>query len=149
MLFPHAQIRITARLKTSGPGRKQPCIMLPVFNQNSQLCPVESLKEYIQRTTSLHSGKQLFVSFNAPYKPVTTQTISRWLREVLQLAHIDVSQFKGQSFRHASTSKAFAEGVNIDVIYNTAGWSAGSSVFARHYNRPIDNRDTFALSVLK
>ena len=145
----HVQILVPAKLKTTAPGRKQPCMILPFFDKCEKICPARCLREYINRSESLRKYDNLFISFQSPYKPVGTQSLSRWLREVLRLAAVDINVFKGQSFRHASTSKAHSQGVNIDVIYAAAGWSEGSSVFAKYYNRPIDKRDLFAKSVLQ
>ena len=58
----------------------------------------------------------------APHKAVSVQTISRWLKQCLELAGIDTAVYKGHSFRHASTSKAKSVGVSIDDIFLTGGW---------------------------
>jgi hypothetical protein len=69
---------------------------------------------------------------------------------VLEMAKVDISYFKGHSFRHASTSKAFSSGVKIDSIFRSAGWSSGSTAFAKFYNRPVINDEiNFVDAVLK
>ena len=68
--------------------------------------------------------------------PVTRITISRWLTEVMTLAGIDTSYFKGHSTRGASTSKAKSRGANPHQIINQGDWT-NVSTFERHYNREI------------
>lgn len=80
-----------------------------------------------------------FLSIKSPYKPVGTQTISKWLQKLLVNSHVDTSIFKGYSYRHASTSKAARMGVSVDTIFTKAGWCKGSSVFGRFYNKPLLN----------
>ena len=52
---------------------------------------------------------QLFISFKTGL-PVSRPTISRWLTEVMSMAGIDTSYFKGHSTRVASVSKAKSRG---------------------------------------
>ena len=88
------------------------------FASEDSLCPVHTLKNYLERThgwrEKTHSTS-LFLSFIKLHKPVTTSTISRWLKSVLQSSGVDTSVFKGHSTR-ASTSKAFKKGATIDDI---------------------------------
>jgi site-specific recombinase XerD len=103
---------------------------------------------YMKRTVSLRKCDQLLISHCTPFGEVTTQTVSRWLSVVLKLAGIDTLQFKGHSFRHASTSTACAKGVSLDVIFKQAGWSEKSKVFAKFYNKPIEDRGEYSSKVL-
>lgn len=143
------QIKITDILKTSGPGRTQPFFDFPFLKEKPVLCVAQTLIEYIKRTKSVrHNENKLFISFRSPYKPVTSQTISRWIKSILKNAGID-EKFKGHSVRHAATSKAAALGVNWDIIRKTAGWTQESQVFARFYHRPIlTNNNQFVSAVL-
>ena len=54
---------------------------------------------------------QLLLSFIKPHKRVTTQTISRWVLEELDLSGINTDVFTGHPTRSASTSKAKESGV--------------------------------------
>jgi hypothetical protein len=49
------------------------------------------LKEYLKQTHELRANtRQLFISYIKPYKAVSTSTISRWIKVVLQRAGIDI-----------------------------------------------------------
>lgn len=144
----NVQILIPEIIKTSGVAKKQPCLLLVPYKVNDKLCVVKCLDEYLNRTASYRNSDELLISVVLPYKPVTSQTISRWLKECLSLAGIDVSIFKAHSFRHASTSKAVAKGVSLDVVFSRAGWSDKSKTFAKFYNKPLDLRGEFSNAVL-
>lgn len=143
------KIYIPEFVKTSGPNRTQPCLILPFFHENLNLCVASILKSYLCTTENLRVSNcsALFISYQKPYKAVTKQTLSRWVKIVMQEAGIDISIYKAHSTRHASTSLAFSRGVSIDVIRKSAGWSSSSMTFARFYNRPLDNSDSFLSSV--
>ncbi|KAH0818718.1 hypothetical protein GEV33_004073 [Tenebrio molitor] len=46
----------------------------------------------------------LFLTTTKPHSAASKQTISRWVKDTLQMAGVDVAQFKPHSTRHASTS---------------------------------------------
>lgn len=143
------KIFVPGRLKNSGLNVSQPVIVIPEFVKNKKLCVKLALKEYLQRTESLRKDKNLFVSTISPHKKVTSQTISKWLVKLLDIANVDTSIFKAHSFRHSSTSKAFSKGIPINSIYCNAGWSDKSRVFAKFYNRPCYDVNEFANAVMK
>jgi len=143
-----AEIFITQNLKTSKPGCKRHSIFLKRYPHNDKLCVISTLAEYVRRTSFHRKEEQLLLSYESPFGAVSTQTISRWLFNLLDYAGIDNSVYKAHSFRHASTSKAFEKGVSIDVIYASAGWTQKSSTFARFYRKQIDLRETFADCIL-
>ncbi|XP_058799080.1 uncharacterized protein LOC131668714 [Phymastichus coffea] len=131
------EIRISDLIKTSRPGSKDPIVFFPYFPHRETLCIARTLIFYIEKTRDLRGNTdELFISFIKPFKKVTSQTISRWIRTVMRQAGID-EFFTAHSTRHASTSRALREGLDIGTIRNAASWSENSKVFARFYNRPI------------
>ena len=144
-------IHITDQIKTSAPGRYQPLLSLPFFEENPKLCVASSVLKYIERTKDLRASfDKLFIAFRKPHNDVCAQSISRWIKSILGESGIDTSIFTAHSTRHASTSRAFTSGVDIDTIRRTAGWSKESQTFARFYNREIVTSDNnkFALAIL-
>lgn len=136
-------------IKTSGPGKLQPRLVLPIFSQHPYWCAFTCLQDYISCTKDLRdpADDYLFLSISKPVKPVGSQTISRWIKNVLSKSGVDTTHFTRHSVRHASTSKAFSSGVSIDIIRQRAGWSKSSETFARFYNKPIISDMTYAKSV--
>lgn len=102
---------------------------------------------YIERTSSLRISNELFIATRKPYKPVGTQTLSRWIKYTLSECGVDTGIFSAHSTRHAASSHAHSLGVSVDTIRKTAGWSKNSTAFARFYQRTIvDSNDEIALS---
>lgn len=129
--------KINSLLKTSRPGRHLSELTFSAYPPDNRLCPILCLAAYVDRTKQLRNGSdQLLVSFQKPHRPVSTDTISRWLKEVLQRSGIDTSIFKGHSTRAASTSAADNSKVPMSTILDSAGWS-NASTFGRYYKKPI------------
>lgn len=142
------QIKLTGILKTTSVSKSNPILVLPPYH-DKELCPVYTLRKYVEVTEPIRiEEKKLLISFVKPHKSVGSQSISRWLVEVLAIADIDTKMFHAHSYRHSSTSKAAMSGVNIDTIFSRAGWSKNSNTFAKFYNRPIVNVNDFAEKVL-
>ena len=71
-------------LKTSRPAKHLPPLVVKAYHHDAQLCPFKLLKTYIDRTKIVRgNAKQLLICFHKPYTEVTTDTISRWLKTVL------------------------------------------------------------------
>lgn len=143
------QILIKSRHKTSRFSSNQPCLQVPYFKDNSALCVASLLHFYINKTKNFRKQNQgnLFLISRPPYATASKATISRWVKQTMQKSGIDTTVFKPQSTRHASTSKALLNGISLDIIRKTAGWSDSSSTFAKFYNRPIVNPAEFAKSI--
>lgn len=143
------QILITDAIKTSAVNRPQPLISVPYFSENPSLCLAKTLKTYLHMTSTVRNDQDfLFLTLRKPVRVASKQTLGRWVKDVLQAAGIDTSIFKPHSTRHAASSTAHRLGISIDTIRQSAGWTAGSTVFARFYNRPLINTD-FATSLLR
>ncbi|CAG7822913.1 unnamed protein product [Allacma fusca] len=146
----YIDIFISGRIKTSRVNRPQPVLHIPYFSGDGEICAATVLKEYIRRTETVRGDQsKLFLSICRPYKPVTAQTIGRWIKTVLTRSGIDMTIFSAHSTRHASTSSAAAQGINIETIRQAAGWTASSTMFAKFYKQPIINRSEFAESVCR
>ncbi len=142
------QMPIRQVLKTSKVGKDIPILLLTPYKLNNKLCVVSALNCYLEKTKLLRKTDNLWISFTKPHGEITTQTLSRWLTLALKLADIDCTKFRGHSYRHVSTSRAMNKGVSADVIYKNAGWSERSKVFAKYYNKPLDNSDAFANAII-
>lgn len=141
------RINISKLTKTSRPGSAQPSAFFPFFKDKPRLCIASTIIHYLEVTAPLRGEVvTLFISTQQPFKEVGSQTISRWIRSVLEEAGID-KKFKAHSTRHSSTSKALRKGLSMEVIKKAAGWSQGSKVFCNFYNRPIE--ENFATKVFQ
>ena len=119
------------------PGKHQKPLELEAFDHQPNLCVIRHLKAYVDKT-SVHRGhtnrNQLLLSFQKPFKPVSKDTISRWIKNVLKDAGIDTTTFGAHSNRAASTSVAAKAGTPLEVILESAGWS-NCATFANFFTR--------------
>nr|CAI5855651.1 unnamed protein product [Callosobruchus analis] len=143
------QILITEKIKTSSRNRVQPCLQLPYYKNDARLCPVLNLKCYITMTQSLRDGEDfVFISHQRPYRRVTKNSISRWIKDTLRKAGINTEIFKPHSTRHAATSAALKKGVQVETILKAAGWTQANT-FARFYHRRVVDQSAFATALLQ
>lgn len=141
------EIRIDEIMKTSKAGAPQPQASFPFFKEKPLLCIATTLSSYINSTKEIRNGEDyLLISYKLPHKKVTSQTISKWIKRVLELAGIE--GYSAHSTRHAATSKALNKGLDTETIMKAAGWTEHSTTFARFYNRPIQNHNAFAETIL-
>ncbi|CAC5406640.1 unnamed protein product [Mytilus coruscus] len=119
-------------------------IVVSAFTDNKKLDPVTCLLQYIERTkkfrSSLDKDQQgkLFLSTCEPHKPVTSQTISKWIVQVIKLAYRDSSleNIKAHSTRAIGPSWALYKGASINSILEAADWSS-ESTFGKFYLRDL------------
>ena len=144
----YCKFEIIQLLKTSKPNKHLGQLNFITYAPDENLCVVNCLKEYIKRTEPLRSGcKSLLISYVKPHCKVSTNTISRWLKEVLKISGIDTSIFTAHSFRAAASSAAKSSNVPIDKIMAIAGWQS-SETFRKFYDKPIiTDKGGFANSI--
>lgn len=133
-------------LKTSRPGVSLPAIVLKRY-EKPELCVVKTLLSYINRTKDVRKTSSLFISF-VTYDEVTTSTLARWLKSVLELSGINSSIFKAHSFRGAAASAAFLSGCKMKDILLTANWSNAETFYKFYHKKVVKDKD-FANAVLQ
>ena len=113
--------------------------------EDPNLCIVSHLKKYINVTANLRQDNRLLVSFQKPHKFISRDTLSRWIKIVLEMCGID--NFSSHSTRAASVTAAFNRNVCVDSILNAAGWS-NESTFKKFYLKPVKKTKSFSQAVL-
>ena len=69
----------------------------------------------------------LFLSYLQSHKPVTTQNLAPWVKELLKETGIDTEVFKAHSVRGAATLTALDKRAHISDILSTEDWSQEST----------------------
>ena len=103
-----------------------------------ELCAMHTLLYYIKATRSCRLDDHVLVSY-ITHRAVTSSTVARWLRCVLELSGIDTSKFKAHSFRGASVSAAFSKGCSLSNILKTADWSTDKHFRKYYYRHAVQN----------
>ena len=139
---------IQSLLKHSRPSNKvSNCITISAYSKDKKICPVFLLKYYIKRTAALRQNNQLFINNSKPHKPISKDTLSRWIKKGINKAGINTAKYSSHSTRSASTSAAAAASVDITTIMKAAKWSS-SCTFSKHYNKPIADH-SFGTAILQ
>jgi len=135
------QFYFTKVTKTWKKGQPPPMIEFKEFPQNSNLCVVKCLTEYLQRSKVWRKDgqNQLLLSHLNPHVEVKSSTISNWVKLVLKFSGIDVAKYQAHSCRSASTSKAKALGLSLNEILQRGQWS-NESTWQKYYNKQIENQ---------
>ena len=145
--------KLPSLTKKRNPGLPPKELFFGAFPANTHLCVVKCLQQYETVTEQYRPKEQepnpLFLSYIRPYKPITSQRIAHWIKNLLEEAGVDTSVFKAHSVRGASATVALNKGVSLSDILNTADWSKDST-FRRFYYRPTEsNNYMYAQKVLQ
>ncbi|KHJ98939.1 site-specific recombinase, phage integrase family [Oesophagostomum dentatum] len=128
--------------RTNGPPHSA---VYETFYENSLLCPVKCLVDYLNKTKEKRGNEQRLLLSYVTFKPVSPSTVARWVKEVLSMAGIPM-KFTAHSTRSASTSKALKSGASLKIIMKAACWSEKSQTFQQFYCR--SDEPTFQSRVL-
>ncbi|KAL0151928.1 hypothetical protein M9458_052766 [Cirrhinus mrigala] len=128
------------------------------------LCPVRSLRVYIDRTSAFRRSDQLFISWAPPNtgNPISKQRLSHWLVEAISLAYESKGVrppegLRAHSTRAMAASWALFNGVSLQDICAAASW-ASPHTFVRYYRLDVTQtpvahsvlgEDTFELHSLQ
>ena len=142
--------------KHTRPGREESLqpVTIPAFQEDKSLCPVECLKAYITATSQFRAtekSQQVFLSYQAPHKPVQSCTIARWIKQILKASGLNTEVFSAHSTRGAASTAAAMAGMSVQQIMARAGWSS-MDTFCQHYYRPpaeATNAVNFGQAVLR
>lgn len=131
--------------KQDRPNHTPSHVFIPAFSDNKKLDPKRCLAVYLKRTEEFRrqdekDETQLFLSVNKPHKPVSRQTISKWIVNTIKFAykqkHKTVDNVKGHSTRSIGPSWALFKGVSMRSIMESADW-ARESTFVKHYLKTV------------
>lgn len=143
----HCVFYIDSILKQSRPGKHLSTLEFQAYSESS-LCIIAHLKVYLEKTKNLRgSSDKLFISYQKPFRPVSKETIARWIKTILAKAGVDIRIFKAHSTRSASASKANNCGMPVSEILQKIGWS-NEETFARFYKKQIGNQGNIGQTLL-
>ena len=109
-------------MKVSSPTIHSGELLLEEYTKDTDMCILNVLKTYLEHTKLLRgSGTRLLIASQKPYHPISRDTISRWIRQVLSSAGIDLSLFSPHSNRSAATS-AVEKQVPVNTILKATSW---------------------------
>lgn len=135
-------------LKHNKPGDPLSIIKVVKYREDTRLCPVRCLKAYIRKTKELRKDiNELLISTVKPYRAIGRNTVSNWVKRMLDLAGIDTGKFKAHSTRSAATSMVTRKGIDVNALLKVASWKS-EATFGRFYNKPLENENEIMINTL-
>ena len=128
------------RCQTLGIGKTElhhisPPIVIEPFLEDPQLCPVYHLVRLKKSLDKIRPKDvtDFWLSSRKPHKPVSTQTLCKWLKKVV----IDSGSLSGSArdVRSVGSSTAAQAGLDIGRILQAGDWRR-LSTFQSHYFKP-------------
>ena len=151
-LYPSPSFISKNHLAKEGPGCVAPVIipaLAPTLDKSLKedrtLCPVRSLRYYLDKTKDLRSDKELvFVSFRKSFKKdIVPATVSSWIKQTIGLCYQlsdeqsqNLHQVRAHDVRAFAASKAFQGGVPLDQILSACHWKSHST-FTQFYLKDV------------
>lgn len=89
----------------------------------------------------------LFIAHRKPHKTVSTQTLSKWIKETLNKSVYCI--FSAYSTCHTSTSAAKHKGVNIDIPEKCRIGQNSQTLLRNFYNLRLKEDNTIILYMPK
>ena len=121
------------------------------FLEDTKLCVCTTIDAYLERSKGWRKdNKQLLLAHIEPHAPVATSSVSRWIKQGLELANIDTSIFSGHATRSASSTKAKLSGLSVSDILKRGHWT-NESTFQKIYNKSTrsESDERFQKAVLQ
>ena len=116
-------------LKHSKPTIPLQPLIYNVYKENIKLCLVKSLLSYLERPKLLANDdvREIVISYGKPHRPLGSDTLSRWIKDELELSGTDANVFAAHSCRSASVSKAKVNKIGINEIMKRGCWKNESA----------------------
>ena len=137
----------TGLSKQDRPSHSDRKIFVPALPNNKTLDPKRALLHYLRRTEQFRKTDsdqeivKMFLATRKPHKPVSVQTISRWLVSVIKFSYKKhrktVGTVKGHSTRSVGPSWALFKGASLQQIMESADWSR-ETTFTKHYMKTVN-----------
>ena len=151
-LYPSPSFISKNHLAKEGPGCVAPVIipaLAPTLDKSLKedrtLCPVRSLRYYLDKTKDLRADKELvFVSFRKSFKKdIVPATVSSWIKQTIGLCYQlsdeqaqNLHQVRAYDVRAFAASKAFQGGVPLDQILSACHWKSHNT-FTQFYLKDV------------
>ncbi|CAC5396445.1 unnamed protein product [Mytilus coruscus] len=128
--------------KQDRPGHVCSKIFVPSFKDNKLLNPKRSLCYYLKMTDNFcncdRSNSNLFLSVNSQHNPVSSQTISNWIVQTIQMAYNEKNKSaEAHSTRATGPSWAPFKCSSMKSIMEAADWSR-EYTFTKLYLRNLE-----------
>lgn len=145
------EIHITSAVlaKNTSPKFHPPPMVFKKFG-NDNLCIWHYLSHYIEITKQFREAEgphQLLLTTTSPHRPISRDTLGRWIKHIMKKSNVDTTKFSPHSTRSAVTSK-LKKTISISTIIKSVGWKS-DSVFNKYYNLNQEANEGLSRSLLQ
>ena len=111
------------------------------YEAEEKLYIVNWLQSYLGKRNHLVNDevRELLIRYGKSHKPVSSESVGRWIKNELTNAGVDTTVFKPHSCRSASVNKAKVNGVPTSVILEKGCWKRESTFKEFYYKDVINN----------
>ena len=114
----------------------------------SKLCPVESTRDYLQRTQPANKGP-LFLTPNNHSKGLTIHKLSKHICQLILMAdHVTRGRVKAHDVRKYASSYAFLNTMLVGELVSAMNWSSPVTFFKFYFTQTEPLRRPVSLPVL-
>lgn len=106
-------------------------IFLPSI-QMSKLDPVQTLKDYIERSEPFRSDGAVFLSLKKPFNAISASSVAKILECSIARAGLSGQGFSAKSFRPTGATRAIDAGIDPNIVQKMGRWKC-TEVFRNHY----------------
>ena len=144
-LYPSPSFLSKNQLAKEGPDSVAPVVipaLAPSLDRSLKgdrsLCPVRTLRYYLDRTSDLRQNKELVFD-----KDISPATISSWIKQTVILCYelsdqeaLSLHQVKAHDVRAFAASKAFQSGTSLEQILSACHWKSHNT-FTQFYLKDV------------
>jgi hypothetical protein len=110
------------------------------------ICPVFNLELFLERSTHRREGlpedHTLFLAYiDHPKKQscsIGEKTLAKWLKDVLEEAGTDTTEYTAHSYGAAAATKTIQQGAPIELVKKHANWSLNGNTLEKYYYKSFD-----------
>ena len=138
---------ITKPVKTTTPRSHVGEVKFTEFPKDRNICVLHTLSAYLSRSAALRGPTtELLITSTIPHRAASRDTLTRWTRDIMLEAGIDVGHFSPYSIKAAGVSKA-AQTLSLKSLMSSVGWRR-ESTFRTFYDMPVYSQGEFGAAVL-
>ena len=129
-------------LKHTNPNRPLEPLTHHKYEAEEKLCIVNCLQSYLEKRNHLVNDevRELLIRYGKSHKPVSSESVGRWIKNELTNAGVDTTVFRPHSYGLASVSKAKVTCVLTSVILEKGCWKKESTFLKCYYKDVINNK---------
>lgn len=137
----------TGLAKQDRPNHEGSHIFVPSHQEDKYLDPRRCLIQYIKKTKKYRNQNdqnvvKLFLATRKPHHPISAQTISKWIVNLIKLVYklkkqsLKGKKIQGHSTRSVGPSWALFKGASLRQVMESADWSR-ETTFIKHYLKSV------------